>query len=596
MNFVKRLVLICSLCLSYYVVYADAIDSLYPELTGLEGIEKVDRLLEIADLVVPKIGLEIAKEAEKLSIVLGDKQGIKDAWRMFIVKNLEIGAIKEAEAHALNLIEVCKKENDVDWLFIAYSELSAVYSESNQFTKELNTIYDGLILATKLDNQYERVIGEFALADFYSHTLDNYVKAEELGLKCFDYFNQVKDTTQVYLVTAFLGKNALYQGEYTKAIAYTKGALTYSKLLQDYLNIRVLNGTLADIYIEIEDYEAALPYLKEAMNLSLIAEDPYEIANNKIAFAEIAFYRNQKDSAFQYLKEALVLINRSRLLFLKESAYELLYDIYKEEGDTKNMLLAETMLNEIVDSLNLIEVANELTQLELQKLALENEIKLQKLSQQNNTKIYFLLGLIGLSLLWFYYYQKKNQEKEKQRQFQLSEVLKDKERKELLLSKINQQQSVVQQQQTQLEEKLTLKAQELTSKNLLLSKKEEILSNVQKDIKSIRENATTPVKNKLISLHNLIERHKKHGNNWESFQLSFVQTHPNFFKNLLKHTPSLTNNDLRLAAYLKLNLNTTEIAEILGVAPESIHKAKYRLKKKLLLTKSDDLLQFLVQK
>jgi len=48
--------------------------------------------------------------------------------------------------------------------------------------------------------------------------------------------------------------------------------------------------------------------------------------------------------------------------------------------------------------------------------------------------------------------------------------------------------------------------------------------------------------------------------------------------------PSLTNYDLRLCTYLKSNLSTKEIATLLNITPDSVKKAKHRLRKKLNLT------------
>lgn len=45
--------------------------------------------------------------------------------------------------------------------------------------------------------------------------------------------------------------------------------------------------------------------------------------------------------------------------------------------------------------------------------------------------------------------------------------------------------------------------------------------------------------------------------------------------------PSLTAYELRLCTYLKTNLSTKEIATLLNITPDSVKKAKHRLRKKL---------------
>ena len=54
------------------------------------------------------------------------------------------------------------------------------------------------------------------------------------------------------------------------------------------------------------------------------------------------------------------------------------------------------------------------------------------------------------------------------------------------------------------------------------------------------------------------------------------------FQNQLKQRyPKLTAYDLRLCTYLKANLSTKEIATLLNITPDSVKKAKHRLRKKL---------------
>lgn len=60
------------------------------------------------------------------------------------------------------------------------------------------------------------------------------------------------------------------------------------------------------------------------------------------------------------------------------------------------------------------------------------------------------------------------------------------------------------------------------------------------------------------------------------------------FQSRLKRVyPHLTGYDLRLCTYLKANLSTKEIATLLNITPDSVKKAKHRLRKKLDLMPGD---------
>lgn len=60
-----------------------------------------------------------------------------------------------------------------------------------------------------------------------------------------------------------------------------------------------------------------------------------------------------------------------------------------------------------------------------------------------------------------------------------------------------------------------------------------------------------------------------------------------FQEKLMRQFPLLTAYDLRLCTYLKANLNTKEIATLLNITPDSVKKAKHRLRKKLSMAPED---------
>ncbi|MEM9325365.1 MAG: tetratricopeptide repeat protein, partial [Bacteroidota bacterium] len=67
----------------------------------------------------------------------------------------------------------------------------------------------------------------------------------------------------------------------------------------------------------------------------------------------------------------------------------------------------------------------------------------------------------------------------------------------------------------------------------------------------------------------------------------------NNFDKKLRELGDISESEMRLAAFLRMNLTTKEIAALLNVLPDSILKSKYRLKKKLGLDKDTDLVPFL---
>jgi DNA-binding CsgD family transcriptional regulator len=81
-----------------------------------------------------------------------------------------------------------------------------------------------------------------------------------------------------------------------------------------------------------------------------------------------------------------------------------------------------------------------------------------------------------------------------------------------------------------------------------------------------------------------------------TFEIQMDELHQDFFRKLKEKYPELSNNDLRWCAYLKIGLNSKEIADILNIQPSSAYISRSRLRKKLNLDAEEDLFTFLTTK
>jgi DNA-binding CsgD family transcriptional regulator len=145
------------------------------------------------------------------------------------------------------------------------------------------------------------------------------------------------------------------------------------------------------------------------------------------------------------------------------------------------------------------------------------------------------------------------------------------------------------------EKDLAFKKQELTGHALQIVQKNELLSNLKKNISELEENASRESRSDYRKLRTMINGSAQTEKEWENFNRHFDQVHHDFLSRLKNEHPTLTNNDLRLSAMLKLNLNTREVATILNISPESVKKARHRLRKKLSLPEESDLHSFMLK-
>lgn len=81
--------------------------------------------------------------------------------------------------------------------------------------------------------------------------------------------------------------------------------------------------------------------------------------------------------------------------------------------------------------------------------------------------------------------------------------------------------------------------------------------------------------------------------NWKDFEVRFQNVHSDFNDKLTSNFPDITPNELKLCAFLRLNMSTKEICALTFQSENSIQKARYRLRKKLGVESYDNLIMYL---
>lgn len=127
----------------------------------------------------------------------------------------------------------------------------------------------------------------------------------------------------------------------------------------------------------------------------------------------------------------------------------------------------------------------------------------------------------------------------------------------------------------QLQRELEHKDRELANVALFMGRKNELIVK----IKSILEESKL-VEEKIKEMRILLQNVES-DNQWKEFELRFNNVHSNFYERLRGAHPNLSKNDLRLSAFLVLNMSTKEIADLTLQNPKSLKVARSRLRKKL---------------
>ncbi len=145
----------------------------------------------------------------------------------------------------------------------------------------------------------------------------------------------------------------------------------------------------------------------------------------------------------------------------------------------------------------------------------------------------------------------------------------------------------------ELEIKLEFKTRQLTTHAISMMQKNKLMQELSESMSKVNKYVADDQKNEIRKLQRQIKRSLNVEKDWELFKMYFEQVNKDFFTRLLDKSPSLSSNDLRLSALIRLNMNIKEAASVFNVEPASVKSARYRLRKKLGLNQEDDLVEFM---
>ena len=209
---------------------------------------------------------------------------------------------------------------------------------------------------------------------------------------------------------------------------------------------------------------------------------------------------------------------------------------------------------------------------------------MQQEAQLSRGRFYTTLLVASVILLIFivfavYLFQRYRLHRQENRELQKSLE------QETLISQLNRK---------NFEQDMKQKECEISSSTLLLANKNEVLQQIHDITKQFSDQGSIP-QEYVRQVNSVIGDSLRNDDEWSRFKLHFDSVHPDFFVKLKQRSSELTENDLRLCAYIRIGMRAKQIAEMLSVSPDSINTNRYRLRKKLALDKGQSLDDFIRQ-
>lgn len=397
------------------------------------------------------------------------------------------------------------------------------------------------------------------------------------------------------------------------ALKYLHEALHLSKHLVDDQQIKdheIISCyySIASYYRKEQEYDIALNYL-DSCSLTNKGENsqPYVLADKgfiymkkgQLALAEKCLFeaelkmlslderyhhvilsfigdlkiaQSQPDSAIFYYKRSLEEIDRYNILIeFKPKLLEKLAKLFKEKGE---YLQAYQYLEASkVSSDNLFSASNKRNSklFEIKNKYKETLAEQKVFIQEQNTEInkqskilLLLMVIIGFVLVLSFSIFMYNRQRLKIRKLALTHQM-EKEKNDTVLE---------------------VKSKELTTYTLQMIEKEEA-------IKELLEIVKKEVPSSFNALRNKHTNGSK--NLWNDFNMRFIKINGTFYETLKRKHPNLSLTEQKHCALIRLNLDSTEMAQILNISLQSIHTSRYRIRKKIGLTHEESLSNYIAK-
>lgn len=538
-------------CLSFLLTVNAAlsqtlkIDSLKQVLES-DQLSTIERIKVNNDLgfefwiIDPNQSISYGNKALAISVKEDFPPGKAYADRVIGVGHWATGNYEPALKHLYSSKETYERLDDSVGIANCIMNIGMVYADQNDIT----TALDHFLTANEIFvNQGE----DSRVATTYSKIADIYIlqkefdKASDILKKAYNMHNNADFTYGKAESLNRLGLLYKAMGRKKDGIIHLKISALLSEGINDLDGLAKTYENIASIYIELKEYDNALEYALKAEEVALNIKSLKWLSN---------IYLDLK------------------LIHQAKGNYKKSIDYYDKHILYKDSIFNEAVAKDISNLHSRIESEKHEAQLILDKQEIELLEEKSKVNQ-----LMAVLGISSLVLLAIIAFLIIRTQKLK--------MIKNKKRS--------------QEKQDELQRELEAKGQELTAYTVNFIRKNELLEELKDEIQQIKASANEDISSKVTKLGKIVDTHQQVDRDWEDFKLHFESVHKDFFVKLKSQNSSLTSNDLRLCALIRLNLTMKEMGQMLGISAESVKTARYRLRKKLDLVHEENLTDYLIK-
>lgn len=211
--------------------------------------------------------------------------------------------------------------------------------------------------------------------------------------------------------------------------------------------------------------------------------------------------------------------------------------------------------------------------------------------------VLYLVIIAGI-LYYLYKLQEKRHIIKQQKELLIQQQKNEEEQKQIAylhqLELERSEKEVVKLKNEMLQSEIEFKTSELASSALNLVQKKEFLLKVKDELQTLQKSGKDMVEaSEIKKILRLLAGENKINEEWEQFSIHFDKVHAGFLTIIKDRYPSINQQELKLCAYLIMNLSSKEIAQLMAISVRGVEISRYRLRKKLQIPTEINLFEFL---
>lgn len=350
---------------------------------------------------------------------------------------------------------------------------------------------------------------------------------------------------------------------------------------------------LGELTSQDSSWNESVTLLSKALDIQQEIGDFEGAARTNHMIGRVHAWMNKLDLSISYLYEAEKLARQVSSKMTLCEVYRTMTCVLEQKGDFEGALVFFKQHHTLQDSLFNARKTQEIARMEHRLSAEKSEQeaivtghRIALLEERNaNQNAWFWALLIGFSViavLVIKYVQIFRRYNERKR------ILAE-NRKKLADAQLENARL----KELEILEELETKEKKLASYSLNFIQKGEVMENVRNSLKELEKEGDPQNNRKVDQIRKKLRSTYQLDRSWDNFRLTFENIHSGFFSSVIEYCPKVTQNELKLCALIKLQLNLKESASILGISPESVKTARYRLRKKLQIPEEISLHQFM---